>query len=279
MYEIGFYIFLSCRVQRADLLLGARVTGTLCHNHFPQSRTNCLGISSTTHPLFKLPLSNSPTMARRTASNGSAPTPSHQSQPSQSVSPRQQRAQRHRSQPSQSGSSSNPQSNTQNQHNQAAQPEQQQQQPQQQQQQQPQQPQRPLQLQQEPRDFGMSPHHRYDHNMKVLRRRDSSIVSIFDQFSHVCVYHHNGEKWEKQGFEGSMFLYERCVRKRFLEKPVFFSMLSTGVLEMRILPMGSTFSTAWAWVTISSGSTLKTTSRRGETTSCSAHIQTSPNNA
>ncbi|KAG9311631.1 hypothetical protein JVU11DRAFT_7863 [Chiua virens] len=46
-------------------------------------------------------------------------------------------------------------------------------------------------------------------NMKVIRRRDSSIVSIFDQFSHVCVYHHNGDKWEKQGFEGSMFLYER----------------------------------------------------------------------
>ncbi|KAH7911158.1 hypothetical protein BJ138DRAFT_1086103 [Hygrophoropsis aurantiaca] len=45
--------------------------------------------------------------------------------------------------------------------------------------------------------------------MKVVRRRDPSIVSIFDQFSHVCVYHHNGDKWEKQGYEGSMFLYER----------------------------------------------------------------------
>ncbi|KAF8639268.1 hypothetical protein AX16_010340 [Volvariella volvacea WC 439] len=50
---------------------------------------------------------------------------------------------------------------------------------------------------------------RYNHNLKVLRRRDASIMSIFDQFSHVCVYHHNGEKWEKQGYEGSMFLYER----------------------------------------------------------------------
>src|SRR5215475_8200496 len=55
---------------------------------------------------------------------------------------------------------------------------------------------------------GMTPASRYDSNLKVLRRRDSSIVSIFDQFSHVCVYHHNGKKWEKQGFEGSMFLYE-----------------------------------------------------------------------
>ncbi|KAF8636045.1 hypothetical protein AX17_003840 [Amanita inopinata Kibby_2008] len=57
--------------------------------------------------------------------------------------------------------------------------------------------------------MGMSPMSRYNHNLKVLRRRDPSIVSIFDQFSHVCVYHHNGKKWEKQGFEGSMFLYDR----------------------------------------------------------------------
>ncbi|KAG2120044.1 hypothetical protein BD769DRAFT_1653705 [Suillus cothurnatus] len=57
--------------------------------------------------------------------------------------------------------------------------------------------------------LGMSPQSRYLSNMKVVRRRDPSIVSIFDQFSHVCVYHHNGDKWEKQGYEGSMFLYER----------------------------------------------------------------------
>ncbi|TFK41693.1 hypothetical protein BDQ12DRAFT_720525 [Crucibulum laeve] len=55
----------------------------------------------------------------------------------------------------------------------------------------------------------MSPASRYNHNLKVLRRRDPSITSIFDQFSHVCLYHHNGKKWEKQGFEGTMFLYER----------------------------------------------------------------------
>ncbi|KAJ7054407.1 hypothetical protein C8F01DRAFT_1374415 [Mycena amicta] len=62
-----------------------------------------------------------------------------------------------------------------------------------------------------PRDnnLGMSPEARYEHNLKVLRRRDPSIISIFDQFTHVCVYHHNGEGWEKNGFEGSMFLYER----------------------------------------------------------------------
>ena len=55
----------------------------------------------------------------------------------------------------------------------------------------------------------MSPETRYEHNLKVLRRRDPTITSIFDQFSHVCVYHHNGEKWEKHGYEGSMFLFER----------------------------------------------------------------------
>jgi len=55
----------------------------------------------------------------------------------------------------------------------------------------------------------MSPASRYHSNLKVLRRRDPSIVSIFDQFSHVCIYHHNGQKWQKHGFEGSMFLYER----------------------------------------------------------------------
>ncbi|KAJ7201683.1 hypothetical protein GGX14DRAFT_464666 [Mycena pura] len=58
-------------------------------------------------------------------------------------------------------------------------------------------------------NLGMSPEARYNHNLKVLRRRDPSIISIFDQFTHVCVYHHNGETWEKNGFEGSMFLYER----------------------------------------------------------------------
>ena len=69
-----------------------------------------------------------------------------------------------------------------------------------------------------PTAAGMSPGSRYNHNLKVLRRRDPSIVSIFDQFSHVCLYHHNGEKWEKKGYEGSMFLYERyaCCTPEFL---------------------------------------------------------------
>lgn len=71
------------------------------------------------------------------------------------------------------------------------------------------QPQPSVSSKQPQRHTGMSPASRYNHNLKVLRRRDPSIASIFDQFSHVCLYHHNGNKWEKQGFEGSMFLYER----------------------------------------------------------------------
>ena len=63
---------------------------------------------------------------------------------------------------------------------------------------------------------GMSPASRYSNNLRVLRRRDPSIISIFHQFSHVCVYHHDGKKWEKQGFEGSMFLYERFVPRSLL---------------------------------------------------------------
>ncbi|KAF5343586.1 hypothetical protein D9757_002101 [Collybiopsis confluens] len=71
-------------------------------------------------------------------------------------------------------------------------------------------PLRPASAAQNGTDLGMSAASRYAHNLKVLRRRDPSILRIFDQFSHVCVYHHNGERWEKKGYEGSMFLYERA---------------------------------------------------------------------
>lgn len=58
-------------------------------------------------------------------------------------------------------------------------------------------------------DLGMSPGSRFNQNLKVLRRHDPTILSIFDQFSHVCLYHHDGVKWEKKGYEGTMFLFER----------------------------------------------------------------------
>ncbi|KAI0075988.1 hypothetical protein K474DRAFT_1708591 [Panus rudis PR-1116 ss-1] len=48
----------------------------------------------------------------------------------------------------------------------------------------------------------------HNHNFTVLRRGDPTIVSILDSFGHVCLYHFNGQKWEKQGYEGSMFLVE-----------------------------------------------------------------------
>lgn len=61
----------------------------------------------------------------------------------------------------------------------------------------------------QPPPLGMTPASRYDSNLRVMRRRDPSILSIIDQFSHVCVYQHNGNNWEKHGVEGSMFLFER----------------------------------------------------------------------
>ncbi|KAF8970237.1 hypothetical protein BDZ97DRAFT_133396 [Flammula alnicola] len=79
----------------------------------------------------------------------------------------------------------------------------------QQQQQQPLEDPPPIGAQPPPENLGMSPASRYQHNLKVIRRRDPSIVSIFDQFGYVCVYHHDGAKWLKHGYEGSMFLFER----------------------------------------------------------------------
>jgi hypothetical protein len=59
----------------------------------------------------------------------------------------------------------------------------------------------------------IDPETRYEHNLKVVRRRDQSIIRIFDQFSHVVVYEHDQEskKWQKKGYEGAMFLFERFV--------------------------------------------------------------------
>ena len=80
--------------------------------------------------------------------------------------------------------------------------------------------------------LGMTPASRYNYNLKVLRRRDPSILSIFDQFSHVCVYHHDGKKWEKHGYEGSMFLFERWV----FSSKVASAVILTGIPIQRVLP-------------------------------------------
>jgi hypothetical protein len=84
-----------------------------------------------------------------------------------------------------------------------------------------------------PPNARMSPASRYHSNLKVLRRRDPSIISIFDQFSHVCVYHHNGKKWEKQGYEGSMFLFERSVSFSSPGPPL--TPLQRGIPSLRLL--------------------------------------------
>ena len=84
----------------------------------------------------------------------------------------------------------------------------------------------------QPPSLGMTPASRYDYNLKVLRRRDPSILSVFDQFSHVCVYHHDGKKWEKHGYEGSMFLFERWEFLVFHPAVVFL----TSITFQRVLP-------------------------------------------
>lgn len=82
-------------------------------------------------------------------------------------------------------------------------------------------PQTPIQTPSKPNALGMPTAAKTASNLKVLRRRDPSIIGILDQFVYVCIYHAEPDglkedgtinyKWVKQGFEGSMFLYERCV--------------------------------------------------------------------
>lgn len=51
---------------------------------------------------------------------------------------------------------------------------------------------------------------RYQKNLKSLRRVDPTIISIIDQFSHICLYRLHDGKWQKDGFEGASFLFERA---------------------------------------------------------------------
>ncbi|KAJ1980970.1 hypothetical protein H4R34_002255 [Dimargaris verticillata] len=48
-------------------------------------------------------------------------------------------------------------------------------------------------------------------NLQVLRRHDRSVTRIVDLASHVVIYRFNHAKneWEKQGVEGTLFIYER----------------------------------------------------------------------
>ena len=58
---------------------------------------------------------------------------------------------------------------------------------------------------------------RYYKNLRVLRRKDPHIVSIFDQFAHVTVYYMlDNLTMERAGYEGTLFFFERYVCMRFL---------------------------------------------------------------
>lgn len=74
----------------------------------------------------------------------------------------------------------------------------------------------------------MAPELKYAQNLKVLKRADPSIESIVDQFPHVCIYQYDfaAHKWEKRGFEGSFFIFERYVSKIYTV---------TGVLIISLL--------------------------------------------
>lgn len=70
----------------------------------------------------------------------------------------------------------------------------------------------------EPRgDVGMTVAERYYKNLRVLRRKDPHIVSIFDQFAHVTVYYMLDDlTMERAGYEGTLFFFERYVCMRLL---------------------------------------------------------------
>lgn len=84
---------------------------------------------------------------------------------------------------------------------------------------------------------------RYQKNLKILRRTDPNIVSIVDQFSHICLYRLNHEeKWMRDGFEGASFLFERCVCGPVIPIRLHSSPQN---LELHIPLMASSFLTVW----------------------------------
>ncbi|KAI0263109.1 Dcp1-like decapping family-domain-containing protein [Gloeopeniophorella convolvens] len=60
-----------------------------------------------------------------------------------------------------------------------------------------------------PHSTSVTAESRYKKNIKSLRRIDPTIVSIIDQFSHICLYRLHERKWVKDGYEGASFLFER----------------------------------------------------------------------
>jgi hypothetical protein len=77
-----------------------------------------------------------------------------------------------------------------------------------------------------PHSFPSTEHHRHYHyhlhpdclcsvseesKQPTSQRSWPTIVSILDKFSHICLYRLHEGKWQKDGFEGASFLFERCV--------------------------------------------------------------------
>ncbi|KAJ3475714.1 hypothetical protein NLI96_g11651 [Meripilus lineatus] len=74
----------------------------------------------------------------------------------------------------------------------------------------------------------------YQNNITVLRRREPTILAIFDFFSHVCLYHYTEKGWEKRGFEGTMFLVEH---EDFPPYGIYIlNRMGTGDFSRRIYP-------------------------------------------
>ena len=70
-----------------------------------------------------------------------------------------------------------------------------------------------------------------------MLRREPSITGTVDQFSHVCLYRFDGDgkKWEKHGYEGSMFIFEKyvsCSHKRVTPTDV---RVQVNIPDIRIL--------------------------------------------
>ena len=63
------------------------------------------------------------------------------------------------------------------------------------------------------KQFALAQDSIYQNNLNVIKRRDPSVVSILDQFSHICLYNFNGKtgKWVREGYEGSIFIVEQYV--------------------------------------------------------------------
>lgn len=105
---------------------------------------------------------------------------------------------------------------------------------------------------------------RYQKNLKSLRRVDPTIISIVDQFSHICLYRLHEGKWQKDGFEGASFLFERRVF-RLCRHPCH-SLLTSNItyLELPIPLMASLFSIVPGCTIIRTSSIQKTRYSRKE---------------